>query len=340
MNSTSYDAILIQSFGGPEGMEDVMPFLRNVTRGRNIPEERLKEVAHHYEIFGGVSPINAHNRKIIADLKELLALQGPNLPVYWGNRNWKPYLKDTLEEMRHDGIKRAISFATSAYSSFSSCRQYIEDIERALNELGDGAPQVDKIPPFYAHPLFIEANVAQLKNAIAKVNSDHFSLAFSAHSIPIAMADGCEYKNQLLETATKIASAVGQENFDLVFQSRSGPPTQTWLEPDVCDYLHSIKARGVANVIVQPIGFVSDHMEVVYDLDTEARAVADEIGLNFVRARTAGGHPLFIEMIRDLVVVQSVNANAGCFSSCRPECCPSGRPLPAAGHRPTEHKGS
>lgn len=334
MNSTSYDAILIQSFGGPEALEDVMPFLRNVTRGRNIPDERLKEVAHHYELFGGVSPINAHNRKLIADLKELLASKGPNLPVYWGNRNWNPFLKDTLEQMRRDGIKRAISFATSAYSSFSSCRQYLDDIERARSEVGDGAPQIDKIAPFYAHPLFVEANVAQLKAAIACLDGKQFSLAFSAHSIPLAMADGCAYKKQLLDTATKIAAAAGHEDFELVFQSRSGPPTQAWLEPDVCDYLRTIKERGIANVIVQPIGFVSDHMEVVYDLDTEAKAVSDEIGLNFVRAGTAGSHPLFIEMIRDLVIKQSENVDS--FSSCSPDCCPSGRPVPASPARPTD----
>ena len=315
-----------------------MPFLRNVTRGRNIPDERLKVVAHHYEMFGGVSPINEHNRNMISALKDLLAQEGPHLPIYWGNRNWKPYLKDTLEEMHRDGIKRVISFATSAYSSYSSCRQYLDDIEKACGELGGAAPQVDKIPPFYSHPLFIEANVERLKEAISSAGTDNFALAFSAHSIPLAMADGCDYKKQLLETGGKIAAAVGREKFDLVFQSRSGPPTQAWLEPDVCDYLRTIKENGVSELVIQPIGFVSDHMEVVYDLDTEAKALADELKIKFVRAGTAGSHPLFIKMIRDLVLAQ--DARAANFSSCAPACCPSGRPaIPSgAAQRPDTSK--
>lgn len=328
MNSTSYDAILIQSFGGPEGPEDVMPFLRNVTRGRNIPDERLIVVAHHYDLFGGISPINELNRKMIASLKELLAKEGPNLPVYWGNRNWKPYLKDTLEEMHRDGVRNAISFATAAYSSYSSCRQYLEDIEKASAELGDKAPCIDKIRPFYAHPLFIEANVCKLRDAIAATKSDNFALAFSAHSIPIAMADGCEYKNELLEASRRVAEAVGHPAFDLVFQSRSGPPTQAWLEPDVCDYLRDVKARGATEVVIHPIGFVTDHMEVVYDLDTEAKQLAEELGLHLLRAGTASSHPLFIKMIRELVLEQMSGAKP---DSCVPGCCPSGRPVISQG---------
>lgn len=332
MNSKLYDAILVQSFGGPEGPEDVMPFLRNVTRGRNIPDARLEEVAHHYQLFGGVSPINELNRKLIESLRKLLAEEGPNLPVYWGNRNWKPYLKDTLEQMHNDGIKRAISFATSAYSSYSSCRQYLEDLEKAKGELGDRSPEIEKIRPFYSHPLFVEANAACLREAIAKASSSDYALAFSAHSIPIAMADGCKYKEQLLETSRKVSELVGRPSFDLVFQSRSGPAGQPWLEPDVCDYLRDAKARGISEVIIQPIGFVSDHMEVVYDLDTEAKALAAELEMKFVRAGTAGSHPLFIRMIRELLVEHT---NRSDFVSCAADCCPSGRPVLPHGQQGT-----
>ena len=335
MIAPKFDAILIQSFGGPEGMDDVMPFLRNVTRGRNIPDERLKVVAHHYELFGGVSPINEQNRQLIKALEDLLKVEGPHLPIYWGNRNWHPFLKDTVAKMRDDGIKRVVSFATSAYSSYSGCRQYLEDIDRALLEVGgEGLPQIEKLRAFFNHPLFVEANAQHLQEAIALAKTENFQLAFSAHSVPMTMANNCRYVEQLNETCRLVASAVGLSNFDLVFQSRSGPPDQEWLKPDICDYMKELPARGIKDLILQPIGFVSDHMEVIYDLDTEARTVADELSLNYIRAKTPGKHHSFVRMIRDLIMekldptVEKLSIGSIGVSSdfCQPDCCPSGRP--------------
>jgi ferrochelatase len=300
-----YDAILLLSFGGPEGMEEVMPFLENVLRGRNVPRERMQEVAHHYELFGGVSPINAQNRALIAALRQELDERGPSLPIYWGNRNWHPFLTDTLRQMMRDGIKRALCFATSAYSSYSGCHQYQENIARAREEIGEGAPRVEKLRVFYNHPGFIEANAEHVRDALEKIPAErrpHARLAFTAHSIPLAMAETCDYEAQLLEAARLVAEAVGLENWRLVFQSRSGPPTQAWLEPDICDYLRELKREGASDLVVSPVGFISDHMEVLYDLDTEAQMLARELGINMLRAATAGTHPSFISMIRELVL--------------------------------------
>jgi protoporphyrin/coproporphyrin ferrochelatase len=301
----SFDAILLLSFGGPEGMDEVMPFLENVLRGRNVPRERMLEVAHHYEMFGGISPINAQNRALIAALEKELAENGPRLPVYWGNRNWHPLLADTVRKMAGDGIRNALCFVTSAYSSYSSCRQYLENIERAREEAGGRAPRIEKLRVFYNHPGFIEANVEQVRAALDQIpagrrNEAH--LAFTAHSIPRGMADNSDYEAQLLEASRLVAEAVGYEKWRLVFQSRSGPPTQPWLEPDILDYLKELKVAGASHLVVSPIGFISDHMEVLYDLDTEARALADELGINMLRAATAGTHPAFIKMIRELVL--------------------------------------
>ena len=308
----NYDALLIVSFGGPEGMDDVMPFLENVLRGRNVPRERMLQVAHHYELFGGVSPINEQNRHLIAALEVELETSGPALPIYWGNRNWHPLLPDTLQTMADDGIKRALAFVTSAYSSFSSCRQYRQNILDAQTAVGPNAPQVDKLRAFFNHPLFIEANVEQILKALgAFLNSTIYvtenearspHLVFTAHSIPASMAETSEYVAQLNETGRLIAEVLGIENWELVYQSRSGSPAQPWLGPDICDHLRELRNQGVLDVVVAPIGFVSDHMEVLYDLDVEARKVADEIGLNMVRAATAGTHPAFVKMIRELIL--------------------------------------
>jgi protoporphyrin/coproporphyrin ferrochelatase len=299
-----YDALLVVSFGGPEGMLEVMPFLENVLRGKNVPRERMLAVAHHYEMFGGVSPINSQNRTLIAALEKELEAEDVRLPIYWGNRNWHPMLADTLRRMRDDGIKNALAFFTSAYSSYSGCRQYREDIERAQSEVGAGAPQVEKLRAFYNHPGFIEPNVLNVKEALTRIPEERRAqtrIAFTAHSIPLSMATHCDYEAQLQETCRLVAEGVGLTNWRLVFQSRSGPPTQPWLEPDICDYLTELKEAGTTDVIIAPVGFISDHMEVLYDLEWEARALCAKINLNMVRASTVGAHPVFIEMILELI---------------------------------------
>jgi ferrochelatase len=301
----NYDALLIVSFGGPEGMDEVMPFLANVLRGRGVPEARLREVARHYELFGGVSPINEQNRKLIGALKQEPEEQGPRLPVYWGNRNWHPMLADTLRQMRDDGVGSALAFVTSAYSSYSGCRQYREDIERAREAVGRGAPRVEKLRAFFNHPGFVGPNVENLRAALGQVPARRRAaaeVAFTAHSIPAAMAAGCEYERQLLETCRLVAEGAGRASWRLVFQSRSGPPTQEWLGPDICEHLRALKESGATDVVVAPVGFISDHMEVIYDLDTEARRVAEEIGLNMIRASTVGAHPQFVSMIREMIL--------------------------------------
>ena len=325
-----YDALLVVSFGGPEGMDDVMPFLENVVRGRNVPRERLLGVAHHYEMFGGVSPINQQNRNLIAALKEELRANGPELPIYWGNRNWHPMLPDTLREMARDGVKNALAFVTSAYSSYSSCRQYRQNIADAQAEVGPGgnAPNVEKLRAFYNHPLFIEANLDRIRSAFSQLRGVVNHLAFTAHSIPESMAANCDYVAQLNETARLIAETLGVENWKVVYQSRSGSPSQPWLGPDICDHLKQLKSDGITNVVIAPIGFVSDHMEVVYDLDVEAQSVAQELGLNVVRSATAGTHPLFVKMIRELILERVDNAPARFVGSrgpahsvCPVDCC-------------------
>ena len=326
-----YDALLVVSFGGPEGMDEVMPFLENVVRGRNVPRERLLGVAHHYEMFGGVSPINQQNRNLIAALTEELRSNGPSLPIYWGNRNWYPLLPDTLRKMASDGVQNALAFVTSAYNSYSSCRQYLQNIADARAEAGQAAPNVEKLRAFYNHPLFIEANVERIKEALAQLGSPAGQLVYTAHSIPESMAAKCEYAAQLDEAGRLIATELGVESWKVVYQSRSGSPSQPWLGPDICDYLKELKGNGVTDVVVAPIGFVSDHMEVVYDLDVEAQQVAKELGLNMVRAATAGTHPSFVKMIRELILERVDNAPARFVGSrgvahsiCPPDSCLAG----------------
>ncbi len=340
MNETAglpqpYDALIVVSFGGPEGMDEVIPFLANVLRGRNVPEARMREVAHHYELFGGVSPLNGQNRLLIDALKEELGREGPRLPVYWGNRNWHPLLADTLRRMRDNGVKRALAFVTSAYSSYSGCRQYREDIARAQEAVGDGAPRVEKLRAFYNHPGFVGPNVENLRAALGRVPAERRAsarVAFTAHSIPAAMAAGCDYERQLLETCRLTASGAGAPGWRLVFQSRSGPPTQPWLEPDICEHLRALKVEGVTDVVVAPVGFISDHMEVLYDLDTEARQVSEEIGLNMIRAATVGTHPQFVGMIRELILERlnlavprrALGTLGPSHDVCPADCCLSG----------------
>ena len=304
MSGTTYDAFLLLSFGGPEGMDDVQPFLENVLRGRNVPAERMKEVAHHYELVGGVSPLNAQNRALLAAVKDEFAAHGTGLPVFWGNRNWRPYLADTMKEIADAGHRRVVAFATSAFSCYSGCRQYREDLARAREAVGPSAPEVDKVRVFYNHPGFIAANIARVEEVLGQLapsERESVRLVFTAHSLPVSMATAAPYEAQLRETARLVAEGVGVPDWDLVYQSRSGPPSQPWLEPDVCDHLRAVREAGVEVVALSPIGFTSDHMEVVYDLDTEARECCEEIGLRMVRAGTAGTHPAFVAMIRELV---------------------------------------
>jgi ferrochelatase len=303
---TQYDAILLVSFGGPDGPDDVLPFLENVLRGRNVPRARMLEVADHYYHFGGKSPINEQNRQLIAALEVELTTHGPKFPIYWGNRNWHPLLADTLRQMSADGIHHALAFITSAYSSYSGCRQYREDIARAQQEVGPTAPAVDKLRVFFNHPGFIEPMIEHTNAALAKIPADRriaASLIFTAHSIPQAMADGCRYEVQLREVCRLVTEGVGRADWNLVYQSRSGPPQQPWLAPDICDFLRQQHATSkLQNVVIVPIGFTSDHLEVVYDLDTEARELCDNLGINMGRAATVGTHPRFIRMIRELIV--------------------------------------
>jgi protoporphyrin/coproporphyrin ferrochelatase len=339
MPALTYDAILVVSFGGPEGRDDVVPFLENVLRGKNVPRERLIEVAGHYQHFGGVSPLNAQNRALIAALEHELEQHGPRLPVYWGNRNWRPLLADTLRQMRDDGVKRALAFFTSAFSSYSSCRQYLENIAAAQMEVGAGAPEIHKLRAYFNHPGFIEPMVERVRDALDEFTADSRTaahIAFTAHSIPLAMAKNCRYEAQLLEADRLVAESLAwpSDRWRLVYQSRSGPPQQPWLEPDVVDYLRDLHRDGVRDVCVVPLGFISDHMEVIYDLDTEARKACDDLGMRMVRAKTVGTHPRFVRMIRELIVERieghrerpALGSLGPSHDECAADCCASGRP--------------
>ena len=302
-----YDAFLLLSFGGPEGPDDVMPFLRNVTRGRGVPDERLAEVAEHYRHFGGVSPINQQCRDLLGALRAEFAAHGVDLPLYWGNRNWDPYLADTLRQMRDDGVRRAIAFATSPFGSYSSCRQYLEDIVRARAEVPDG-PVVDKLRHFHDHPGYVEPHADALRAALGTLPAGvPTRVVFTAHSVPTAMArtagpTGNRYVDQLTELAGLVRRTAGVElPYDLVWQSRSGPPQVPWLEPDINDHLAELAKNGVGAVAVSPIGFVSDHIEVLWDLDNEAAQTARDLDLAYARAATPGTDPRFVSMVRELV---------------------------------------
>jgi ferrochelatase len=335
-----YDALLLLSFGGPEGPDDVMPFLRNVTHGRGIPEERLKTVAEHYGHFRGVSPINAGNRALLAALRLELGARNIDLPLYWGNRNWRPYVTDAVRHMRDDGVQRALVLATSATASYSSCRQYREDLAQARAMAGEGAPELVKLRHFFDHPGFVEANAGAVRAALGELPAAHRDTArliFTAHSIPVSMnqasgpASNGLYAAQQRETARLVAAAVrgpGAE-FDLVWQSRSGPPQVPWLAPDVNDHLRSLAAEGVAAVVVSPSGFVADHIEVLWDLDVEARRTAAEVGVSFARAATTGTHPAFVAAIIELVEERlsgtqprALGSLGLCGVDCPKSCCP------------------
>ena len=330
----NYDAILVVSFGGPEGHDDVIPFLENVLRGRNVPRERMLAVAEHYYHFDGKSPINQQTRDLISAIKNEFAQHGPNLPVYWGNRNWHPMLADTLRQMNNDGVKRALAFVTSAYSSYSGCRQYREDIARAQAEVGEGAPQIDKLRVFFNHPGFLAATEDRLKEALAQIPASarqSVQIVYVAHSVPMSMANTSDYVTQLEEVRRLASQAVGIKKDVLVYQSRSGAPGQPWLEPDILDYLREVKEKNLASaVVVAPISFISDHMEVLYDLDIEAKHLCEELALPMARAKTVGVHPKFVAMIRELILERTEGASRRALGIlgprqdvCAEDCCPA-----------------
>jgi protoporphyrin/coproporphyrin ferrochelatase len=335
--SEPVDALLVLSFGGPEGPAEVRPFLENVTRGRGIPPERLDAVEVHYQHFGGISPINALNRELIAAVAERT-----DLPVYFGNRNWHPMVEDTVAEMARDGVRRALVFATSAYGGYSACRQYHEDIARARESVGEGAPELVKLRHFFDHPQFVTANADAVRAARARLAAGADArLVFTAHSVPesadaaagVPAEGGHRYSRQVAEAARLVAAELGVGEYDLVWQSRSGPPQVPWLAPDVLDHLDALHEAGVPAVVVAPVGFVSDHVEVVWDLDNEAREHAAELGMGFARAATAGPDPRFADMVVELVDEHRRAAppralgrvpSAGCTvngAPCEIDCC-------------------
>ncbi|MGH9535609.1 MAG: ferrochelatase [Terriglobales bacterium] len=328
--AAAYDALLLVSFGGPEGPEDVEPFLDNVLRGRRVPPERRREVAAHYLLHGGKSPINDQNRALLRALHPALEARLPGLRLYWGNRNWHPLLADTVRQMRQDGIARALALATSAFGSYSGCRQYREDLARARAEVGPGAPEIHKLRLFYSHPGFIAAVLAGARDGLNQLPDSRrgaAGLLFTAHSIPLAMAATGPYPAQLAAAAGWVAAALGRDgDWRLGYQSRSGPPSQPWLEPDVNAQLAALASEGRRDVVVVPIGFLSDHMEVVHDLDVEAREHAERLGLHMVRAATPGARPELVDAIVSLVAErmtgQAPEAMPGAQDgSCVGDCC-------------------
>ncbi len=332
MSLNDYDAFLLVSFGGPESPDHVLPYLENVLAGKNVPEARKLEVAEHYYHFGGVSPINGQNRALLVALIAEFQKQAIELPVYWGNRNWHPLLRDTLAEMARDGVRHALALVTSPYGSYSSCRQYLENIAEARQAIGKSAPQVSKLRAYFNHPDFVDAWVARARDAVNSLPPERrcgVRTLFTAHSIPQAMADASPYLPQLKELARLIAAQLdlADDRWQLVYQSRSGPPQQPWLEPDVCDVIRLLGSKSDAqDIVLMPIGFVSDHVEILYDLDMEAMQVAEEVGVTLTRAATVGTHPSFVSTICKLVQErldpQMPRASTGVLGPA-PDQCPS-----------------
>ena len=338
----SFDSILLVSFGGPEGPDDVMPFLENVLRGKNVPRSRMLEVAEHYQQFGGVSPINQQNRDLIEALKVELDSAGIDLPIYWGNRNWHPLLVDTLHQMQSDGRKRAIAFFTSMFSSYSGCRQYRENVADAQRQLGELAPRVEKVRKGFNHPLFVQAQIEMVTQAINQLRQEQLPescILFTAHSIPLSMAEHCQYEKQLQECSRLVAEGLRQKGslppqWEVVYQSRSGPAAQPWLEPDICDRIEELAKAGIRNVVVVPLGFVSDHIEVLFDLDTEAKQLCEQLGVQFLRAPTVGTCPAFVRLLRELIEERVLDKSerpvigqlAAVPDLCPEDCCLYPRP--------------
>lgn len=339
----TYDALLLVSFGGPEGPDDVLPFLENVVHGKNVPRERLLEVAQRYELFDGQSPINSQNRALLTALVDHLNAEGPQLPVYWGNRNWHPLLADTIREMADDGVEHALAFVTSAFGSYPGCRQYLEDIERARQEVGPAAPQIQKLRLFYNHPGFIESMAQRVAAALDEIPAQRRSAArliYTAHSIPVAAAARSPYEHQLREACRLVTESIqplaaSHAGWELAFQSRSGPPSQPWLEPDIRDHIRQLHAaQPPADVVIVPLGFLTENLEVIYDLDIEVRGLCEELGINMVRAAVVGNHPRFVRMIRELIVEQfDPQAPRLALGSDGPwpDQCPDGCCLPETG---------
>lgn len=340
-----YDAILVLSFGGPEGRDDVIPFLENVLRGKPVPRERLLEVAEHYYHYDGISPINEQCRELIAALKIELESHGIGLPVYWGNRNWNPLLTDTVRQMKQDGVKRVLTYVTSGFSCYSGCRQYRENIQAAIADPEFAGMEFHKIRVFYNHPDLIEVlsgHVGQAVEEAAAGGSAPF-VAFTAHSIPMSMATTSDYQKQLNETCRLIAERLHlpADSWRLVYQSRSGRPEDPWLEPDILDFVKELHQNGQKSLVISPVGFLSDHMEVLYDLDDAAMHLCNEVGMTMVRARTPGSHPLFIRMIRKLIQERmgcGPRECVGLFPAnhdvCPVDCCPAPARPPAGARRP------
>ena len=328
-----YDALLLVSYGGPERSEDVIPFLENVLRGRPVPAARMREIARRYEFFDGESPLNSQIRALLAALVAELNVNGPQLPVYWGNRNWHPMLADTLRRMTDDGIRRALAFATSAFGCYTSCRQYQEDIAQARQAVGPEAPKIDKLRLFYNHPGFIEPTAERTRAALTQTATSENPrprLLFTAHSIPVAMAANSNYVEQLTEACRLVAGQVDVQNSELVYQSRSGRPSEPWLEPDLGSRLVELhRDNGLRDVVIVPIGFLADNMEIVYDLDIEIAGLCDELGIKMVRAGAIGTHPRFVSMIRELIVERieesptrlALGTHGPSHDVCPADCC-------------------
>ncbi len=329
----SYDALVLVSFGGPERPGDVIPFLENVLRGKHVPPERVAEVARHYELFGGQSPLNAQNRALLAAVIADLNRHGPRLPVYWGNRNWHPLLGDTVRQMADEGVRHALALVTSAFASYSGCRQYLEDIEQARQEVGPDAPKIDKLRLFYNHPGFIEPMADRVAGALEQLSPEHRAaarLVFTAHSLPVAMAARCAYEHQLRQACHLVAARLGRDSWQLVYQSRTGSPQTPWLGPDVRAYIRELAdGQQVRDVVLVPIGFLSEHMEVVYDLDVEVADLCEELDLNMVRSAVVGTHPRFVQMIRELISERidehpsrlALGPDGPSPDRCPPDCC-------------------
>ncbi len=341
-----YDAILVLSFGGPEKREDVIPFLENVLRGKPVPRERLLEVAEHYYHFGGVSPINQQCSELIASLRKELDDHNLSMPIYWGNRNWTPFLNDTMIQMKRDGVKRALTYVTSGFSCYSGCRQYRENIAAALAQPEAEGLQIDKLRVFYNHPDFIAVLAEQVGQALSEFLEearDNVHIAFTAHSIPLSMSSTSDYEKQLRESCRLVAEQLNipESRWKLVYQSRSGRPQDPWLEPDILDHLRDCKSAGIDKVVISPIGFLSDHMEVLYDLDDEARRFCDEQSIYMVRAGTPGNHPRFVGMVRKLIQERVGGQPRECIGQfppnhdvCPADCCSTPAMRPAGASRP------